>query len=197
MNVGCAHRGGGFKELVDPAYDRRAAGEVAQALEVGEVRIGEFGGNRIGRILARRVACRHPAIDLAAHADSGMNTDARLERDGGDCFAVERIGHDETDRTVVETYRSDALGAQVICLQHAIEMSFGREVGAADQRQVARGAERAGEMFFINKVQLEEEQIHPVAGMLRHGDRARMLLRRQQPVRDQPADRVRRLTVAF
>ena len=68
-----------FEQLVDPADDGRAAGEIAQALQVRMVRVGHFG--RVTRRLAVGAVAvrRQPVVDFAADADSGPNAHASLE----------------------------------------------------------------------------------------------------------------------
>jgi hypothetical protein len=50
-------------------------------------------------------------------------------------------------------------------------------------------------MLFVHETELQKELVHPFGGMLRHRDGAGVLLLRQKPVCDEPADGVRHLLV--
>ena len=93
--------------------------------------------------------------------------------------------------------RRDTLGAEIIGLQHGAELRLVGEVCTSHQGKFARHGERLREMLFIHEAELQQEQVHALGRVLRHRERARVLLRRQQAVGDQPCDRVRNLFIAL
>jgi hypothetical protein len=181
-----------FEHLVDPANDGSAAGEIAQALKVG-VSTADFGGQRFGGLPGGSRRGDQPGVDLAAGAYGRADAQAGLEGDGREGLCVERIGHDEHDRTIFHAERSDPLGSEIVGLQKGRERRFGWKISAGDEWKLAGDRQGLGKMLFVNKAQLEEELIHPLLGMLRHRHGAGMLFLREQPVGDQPADRIRDL----